>query len=337
MLIVFYLPNNILGYSQISVLLHKLQKIYSNIRIQSIEHFNNIKEQHIAICCSPPPSFQFQKNSILNIGLTMFEAEHINDHWIQIINNIDRLIVPNNWNKKIFSNNGVNIPIDILNYGIDLNKFKPSNIKYDKFTFLFVGEFIDRKGIYDLINAFCFAFNRNKNVKLLLKPTSKCFKQKIEDFIKNKYYGNVDIKIINQHLKEEDMIQMYQKSHCFVTATKGEGIGLPIYESICCGTPVIIPNLPVFKNIANKCSWKVDILDEKIKPQKNQIVINKAYKDCYFNQINITELSNIMFNAYKKQQDRLKKSQNCLNARKNYALELSINQFEKIFAKYLEK
>lgn len=341
--IVFYAPINMPGYSQVVNLIMALQKKYSNIGIiplSSIFEDNlYVKEKHIGICCAPPTSFQFPKTCIEKYGFTMFEAEIINENWINAINTrVNFLLVPNEWNKNVFMNNSVNVPIDIINYNVDLDKFNhDDNVnKYDKFTFLFIGEFIDRKGVKNLINAFCLAFNRNPNVALILKQTTPYQESSIKSYVESKHYGNVDIRIISRKLKENEMIELYQKSHCFVTATKGEGVGMPIYEAICCGTPVVIPRLNVFDNIDNKCSWKVDLLDEKYKPQKNQIIINKAYKNCYFSCIDIDMLSKTLLNVYKNQKERISKSKNCLKACNKYGLDKSIKQFEKIFKKYLK-
>ena len=54
------------------------------------------------------------------IGYTMFEASQIPRGWAKIINHFcERLLVPCEWNREVFTANGVDVPIELAPWGIN--------------------------------------------------------------------------------------------------------------------------------------------------------------------------------------------------------------------------
>ena len=80
-------------------------------------------------------------------------------------NKVDYLLTPSNISKERMEKLGVTKPIFVFPHGIDPNKFKyTERVKSNIFKFLYVGECSDRKGIFQLLDAFISEFNNNEKV-----------------------------------------------------------------------------------------------------------------------------------------------------------------------------
>ncbi len=51
---------------------------------------------------------------------------------------------------------------------------------------------------------------------------------------------------------DADLAQLYRHARAFVMPSFAEGFGLPVLEAMGCGTPVVVSNLPVFREIAGE-------------------------------------------------------------------------------------
>ena len=61
-------------------------------------------------------------------GYTVWELEILPEHWPPILNQLDGVIVPCNWNVNIFRNSGVTVPIYVIPH---LSQFEPINLSTD--------------------------------------------------------------------------------------------------------------------------------------------------------------------------------------------------------------
>lgn len=71
---------------------------------------------------SPPNSFLDVDKSKFNIGVTMGERNNLASYkfdFIGLANKMDLLIVPSIWQKKVFAQNGIKVPIEIISLGHD--------------------------------------------------------------------------------------------------------------------------------------------------------------------------------------------------------------------------
>ncbi len=79
---------------------------------------------------------------------------------------------------------------------------------------------------------------------------------------------------------DQDLPALYSASSCLVITSLYEGFGLPILESMACGTPVITSNLSSLPEVAGEAGILIDPynVDELVKNLKT-ILQNTAYKD----------------------------------------------------------
>lgn len=196
------------------------------------------------ICYGVPNSFTSLIHQKYKIGFTMFETDTIPhslhpNEWSgktgqakDIINNLDMLFVPSQHNKAIFKKEGVTIPIEVVNLGVDVEAFpKMIRPKRKKFTFLILGTLTIRKNVGAVLAAFIELFKDNPDVELIIKTTSGT--------IGHIAFPYKNIKIIDRYATPEETLELYNKADCFVFPSRGEGFGLPPLEAMATGLPTI--------------------------------------------------------------------------------------------------
>ena len=170
-----------------------------------------------------------------NIAIVPFETTRVPKSWVPRINNFDALFVPCKQNIEAFRDSGVIVPIELIHWGVDVEKFysieKTSN---RPFTFGTMGALSIRKGTDLLVKAFEQEFKRDEDVRLICKTSSMAY-----------HFMSKDSRIkveMGAWTHDEIMKNFYAKIDCFAFPTRGEGWGLPAIESLATGTPAIATN-----------------------------------------------------------------------------------------------
>lgn len=205
-----------------------------------------------------------------NIAIVPFETTRIPASWVHKINGMDALFVPCKQNITMMQDSGVTIPIELIHWGIDPDKFYPIDRLDDKiFTFGTMGALSERKGTDLLVKAFQIAFPTEKDVRLLCKTSNFGFPFAVDDK-----------RVIVQQspcTHEELMNDFFRKTDCFVFPTRGEGFGLTPLEAMATGLPVITTGWSgTMEYMKPEYGW---ILDYKMVPAT--AFTEKIYKeDC---------------------------------------------------------
>lgn len=238
---------------------------------------------------------EFENLATTNIGVTAgVETDRIAPQWVEKSTIIDRMVVVSEHAKYGFDNTSysaenkqtgeilkdfkVTCPITVVNYPVrhfesaEVSDFNPTT----NFNFLCVAQWGPRKNLENTIKWFIEEFANDADVGLVLKAsvrnnsqidkyhTEKKLKQLISKLPKHK----CRLYLLHGDLSEEQMTFIYQhvKVKCLVSLAHGEGFGLPIFESIYNGLPVICP------------AWggQMDFITAPIKNKKTGKVKNKA-------------------------------------------------------------
>ena len=190
----------------------------------------------------------YKNNGKYKIGFTMLETTGIPREWVRQCNMMDEVWVPSQFNVETFRNSGVKVPIHVIPLGIDPNYYNPAIKSYkqhNKYTFLSVFEWGERKAPEILLKAYSKAFNKTDEVVLICKVINNDGSIDINEEIRKLNLPDDGPEIIflyNTKFADYDMPTLYRSADCFVISTRGEGWGMPILEAMACGLPVIATN-----------------------------------------------------------------------------------------------
>lgn len=145
----------------------------------------------------------------------------------------------------------------------DKNKIKKIKDKYNlpNNFFLTVGSLEPRKNLLFLIKAFLkFKTSHNTDFKLVITGRSAWGANEIKKLIENS-----DVKesiIFTGYVPTEDLVYLYSLATYFVFPSIYEGFGLPVLESMACGTPVIISHTSSLPEVAGDAAIYFNPTDE---------------------------------------------------------------------------
>lgn len=195
-----------------------------------------------------------------NIGMTAgIETDRCNPIWTQACNNMDLIIVPStharhSLNPAQIKKSIVEIPESFPDECLIESK-KSMELSTD-FNFLVFGQltgdnpFNDRKNTFFTLKWLFEEFKNDKNVGVVLKTNLgrntlidrnnviELVKKLISE-VRNGPYPRVHL--VHGDLSDSDVVSLYKnpKIKALVSATRGEGFGLPVLEAAACELPVI--------------------------------------------------------------------------------------------------
>lgn len=259
-----------------------------------------------------------------NIGITAgVEADRANPNWTMIhVNKMDKVIVPSEFSKKAFMKIGKpNTQIEVVpeSYYEELNLDKTIDVTKDvttSFNFLTVGVLTgkspetDRKNLFYLLKWFVEEFKGNKDVGLIVKTNMG--RDTTIDRVKTKrllaqvlrelgVQGAPKVYLLHGEMSREEMNSLYksEKVRAYITATRGEGFGLPILEAAVAGLPVVGTNWSAHTEFMNKGRWldvKYDLVDVHADRVDGEIFV----KDSRWAQVREKDFKHRIRNFYKK-------------------------------------
>jgi glycosyltransferase involved in cell wall biosynthesis len=269
-------------------------------------------------------------NSLLfdrKICIVPFETTKAPASWIPRINNCKALIVPCKQNIQMYRDSGVTIPIELVHWGTDIEKFhlidRPD---HPVFTFGHMGSLSERKGTDLLVTAFLKAFPTEKDVQLICKTSRNNF-----------IWASRDPRVIVDMTPvphDELMRCFFSKIDCFVYPTRGEGWGLGITEAMSTGVPAIVTGWSgPMEFMTSDVGW---LIDYTMTPSKN--FSEKIYHEDCGDWANPSEehLIQLMRYAYEHQDETKKKGQAAAkHIRDHFTWEKTIKMYTAALDKHL--
>lgn len=263
-----------------------------------------------------------------NIAIIPFETTIIPASWIRKINQFDALLVPCQQNADAFKDSGVTVPISVIHWGLDTEKFyQIDRPERNTFTFGHMGALSVRKGTDILIDAFREAFPPllYPDVRLICKTSNNHYPFMVKDK-----------RIIVQLMPvshEELMNTFFKETDCFVFPTRGEGCGMTPMEAMSTGIPAIVTNWsgPVEYMSANDGF----LLNYSLVPAK--AFTEQVYKEeCgLWAEPDKEHLKELMLYCYN-HQDEVKEKGNlaAIRMREEFTWEKTIKEFHECLNKY---
>jgi glycosyltransferase involved in cell wall biosynthesis len=182
-----------------------------------------------------------------------WEESAIPDALAALMNlHLDGVVVPSEYTRRAIRNSGVRLPIAVIGHGIDHSGLMPRVIG-DRakrgpvthalpFTFLHISSGLARKGIEELITAYCLAFSHRDPVLLVIKTfdsPNNMIDIWVERITRRAKYAPA-IQVVSEELDQRQIDFLYQVADALVLPSRGEGFNLPAAEGMARGLPVIV-------------------------------------------------------------------------------------------------
>lgn len=187
----------------------------------------------------------FYKNGgAYKIGYSMLETTGIPAEWVLQCNRMDEVWVPSDFNRRTFTESGVTRPIHVIPLGIDPALYHPGRTGKrfsNRYTFLSVFEWGERKNPAALLRSFCKAFDPQDDVALVIKY-SLATDMDLYGFVSELQLPAQTPPIVfmqSKTIADHEMGSFYRAADCFVLPTYGEGWGMPMLEAMACGLPTV--------------------------------------------------------------------------------------------------
>lgn len=212
---------------------------------------------------------EFEKKAPYSICVTAgIETDRVSAEWLfRTHKGIDKLIVPSQHAKNGFEKTSYEVrnnatqqktilecasKIEVVPYPVKEIETVPLDFETTTdFNFLAVALLGPRKNIENTVKWFCEEF-RDENVGLIIKtgiskggPIDK--EKTVQHLMKtlpNSSERKCKVYLLHGDLEEAEIHSLYNREDvgAFITATHGEGYGLPIFEAAYYGLPIVAPD-----------------------------------------------------------------------------------------------
>lgn len=195
------------------------------------------------------------------LGYTVWETTKIPKTWKPLLNSVDALMVPCNWNVDVFRQGGVTVPISVVPHTIrdsPLTEDLPFAVDPHLFVFYSINTWTARKACELTVRAYLDAFTADDPVVLIIKTSSDAltaptgfFSRKILrkryrgtreilDAIVAEYANPARILLVTDTLTTKQMARLHQLGNCYISLSRAEGWGLGAFDACAHGNPVIM-------------------------------------------------------------------------------------------------
>ena len=179
------------------------------------------------------------------IFVTTWETDILPSGWVESLNQTREVWVPCEHNVAIFTRQ-LAVPVFAWPHPVahcssrPVDSYKLTKLSEKDFVFYSVFKWQQRKNPEGTIEAFLRAFSSDPNVVLVLKinggpqaPENTLGK------LREQTGSSARVLILNGLWSEEELEALVQRGDCYVSLHRSEGWGLPLFDAVCSGKPVI--------------------------------------------------------------------------------------------------
>ena len=165
-----------------------------------------------------------------NVAIPHHEWSEYPIPWIHLLDKFDEVWTTTNHVKQVLDKAKLKRPCFFIPPVLDQEQFIPKNDWKIEGTpcFYFVGEAHFRKAHHLLMQGFMNAFPQVGKARLTIKTSPSCSWSSPRE----------DIIIIKKEWSRAKLLAEYSRHDCFISASLGEGLGLPVAEAIMAELPI---------------------------------------------------------------------------------------------------
>lgn len=172
------------------------------------------------------------------VGYGTFEHPVAPPTWHKHLNKCGLVVYPSEFCENLFPE--VTVPRVVIPHAYDASLYNldtPPLEELGGFVFLAVGQWRDRKGLKELVQAYLKAFSYKDDVVLIIKTNSV---NKASNYVEKLIHSeSPNIVIDSEIYTDQEMARLYASADCVVLPSKGEGFGLPVLHALSVGCPVL--------------------------------------------------------------------------------------------------
>lgn len=196
---------------------------------------------------------KYMEKGKFQIGRLMWETDKLPKEWVNPLNQMNEVWTATEPQAQMIRESGVTTPIKCFPQPINtihadsvIPPFKIPNFEGTVFYSIF--QFIDRKNPRALLETYWKTFEGIDNVCLVIKTFKNGYSDKEFAFIKaeiTKWKTQLGLKsyprvyLTTKLLNSQEMFRLHKAGDVFVSASCGEGWGIPAVEASLMGRPVI--------------------------------------------------------------------------------------------------
>jgi len=202
----------------------------------------------------PEPWPKLVESDRINIGYTVWETDRLPAHWPEVLNSVEHICVPCEFNHELFSF-GEGRAVSVVPHAIDKPLYK--NTDQDRheykrkrgigdgvYIFYVIATWDPRKSMSETLRTFLRAFDADDKVCLLVKTDEKVAGDRaVSDIvaeIQSEFSNAPEVVLIAERVSSREIQLIHEISDCFFSLTHCEGWGLGAFSAAATGNPVII-------------------------------------------------------------------------------------------------
>lgn len=191
------------------------------------------------------------------VGYAAWETDRPPAHWPALLNRVDLLLVPCEWNREVFRTHGITTRMEVVPHAAPAGELPAARhrerfgVRPEEFCFYTIGEWNARKGVGRTVEAYLDEFTAADPVVLVVKTTPHdgtkgrwlgrlLGTRRAVTRLANRYRRPARVVVVTDTLTDEEIVALHAAGDCYVSLTKGEGWGLGAFDAAAFGRPVII-------------------------------------------------------------------------------------------------
>lgn len=189
------------------------------------------------------------------VGYTVWETDRLPPPRTALLNTLDLVLVPCQWNVDVCRRSGVTVPLAVVPHILDDPSPPvtplPWPITDTTYVFYTIGTWTTRKDMAALVRAYLSAFTSRDPVLLVIKTTARdltrrglpLFRPTAARALQRlvaEFANPAPIRLIDGQISDAAMAALHQRGDCYVSLCHGEGWGLGAFDAAGRGKPVIM-------------------------------------------------------------------------------------------------